>query len=143
MTNYDKEEIAFELLQWIPYCLPAEYDDDLAIVGYYSRTQKQRSDQAIDEWDKQHPYESSDELKAFKELERLGVYSPSDFYSPTKAQNCVYSKQLKDHTATAESSNGTSTARRENNQGREGTRLDAIDAKQGFRSRRPRRRKRS
>tara|TARA_R100000315_G_C5206338_1_gene121976 strand:+ start:642 stop:1073 length:432 start_codon:yes stop_codon:yes gene_type:complete len=142
VTNYDKEEIAFELLQWIPYCLPAEYDDDLAIVGYYSRTQKQRSDQAIDEWDKQHPYESSDELKAFKELERLGVYSPSDFYSPSKAQDCVYSKQLKNHTATAKGSNGVGVARGESNQGREGTRLDAIDEKQGFRFRRPRRRKR-
>ncbi len=142
MTNYDKEEIAFDLLQWIPYCLSAEYDEDLAKVGFYSRTQKQRSDQAIDEWDKQHPYKSSHELKAFKELERLGVYSPSDFYSPSKAQDCVYSKQLKNHTATTKGSDGVGVARGESNQGREGTRLDAIDAKQSFRFRRPRRRKR-
>jgi hypothetical protein len=109
VTNYDDQEAAFELLQWVPYSLPAEYDDQLALVGYYSRTQKERSDRAIDDWEKQHPYESSDELKAFKELERLGVYSQFDLYSPTKAKDGHYTrriKQLRDDTGEPERSSG-------------------------------------
>lgn len=109
MTNYDSEEAAFELLQWIPYALPAEYDETLAEVGYYSRTQKERSDQALDDWDKEHPYKTSDELKAFKELERLGVYSQFDFFSPTKAKDGHYTrriKQLRDNTREPKRSSG-------------------------------------
>ena len=109
MTNYDSEEAAFELLQWIPYALSAEYDETLAEVGYYSRTQKERSDKALDDWDKEHPYETSDELKAFKELERLGVYSQFDFFSPTKAKDGHYTrriKQLRDNTREPERSSG-------------------------------------
>ena len=55
MTNPDAEERAFDLLQWNPYSLPTEYDDDLALVGYYSKTQKERSDRALDVWEKNTP----------------------------------------------------------------------------------------
>ena len=99
MTNPDAEERAFDLLQWNPYSLPTEYDDDLALVGYYSKTQKERSDRALDAWEKEHPFKSSDELTAFRELERLGVYTDADFYSPSKAKNGHYTIRLKEHRA--------------------------------------------
>ena len=73
MTNSDAEERAFDLLQWNPYSLPTEYDDDLALVGYYSKTQAERSNAALDAWEEQHPYKCCDELAAFRELERLEV----------------------------------------------------------------------
>ena len=91
----DSEERAFDLLQWVPYSLKAEYDDDLALVGFYSKTQKERSDRALDAWDKEHPFESSDELAAFRELERLGVYTQQDFFSPHKAKDGHYTKRIK------------------------------------------------
>ena len=95
MTNPDAEERAFDLLQWNPFSLPTEYDDDLALLGYYSRTQAERSNNALDAWDEQHPYKCSDELAAFRELERLGVYTPADFFSPSKAKNGHYTERLK------------------------------------------------
>ena len=95
MINPDIEEQSFDLLQWIPYCLPAEYDDDLALIGYYSKTQKERSDRALDAWDKEHPFKSSDELTAFRELERLGVYTDKDFFSPHKAKDGHYTRRIK------------------------------------------------
>ena len=95
MTNPDAEERAFDLLQWNPFSLPTEYDDDLALLGYYSRTQAERSNSALDAWDEQHPYKCSDELAAFRELERLGVYTPADFFSPSKAKNGHYTERLK------------------------------------------------
>ena len=79
MTNPDAEERAFDLLQWNPYSLPAEYNDEQALLGLYSKLQKERSDRALDAWDEQHPYKCSDELAGFRELERLGVYTPADF----------------------------------------------------------------
>jgi hypothetical protein len=48
VTNSDAEERAFDLLQWNPYSLPTEYDDELALVGYYSKTQAERSNRALD-----------------------------------------------------------------------------------------------
>ncbi len=95
MTNSESEERAFDLLQWVPYSLPAEYDDDLAVLGYYSKTQKERSDLALNAWDKEHPVKSGEELAAFRELERLGVYTNADFYSPSKAKDEHYSRRIK------------------------------------------------
>ena len=95
MTSPDREERSFDLLQWIPYCLPAEYDDDLALSGYYSKTQLERSNRALDAWDKEHPFKSSDELTAFQELERLGVYTNANFYSPSKAKDGHYTNRIK------------------------------------------------
>ena len=89
MTNPDAEERAFDLLQWNPYSLPAEYNDEHALLGLYSKLQKERSDRALDAWDEQHPYKCSDELAAFRELERLGVYTPADFFSPSKRLNAT------------------------------------------------------
>ena len=66
MTNPDAEERAFDLLQWNPYSLPAEYNDEQALLGLYSKLQKERSNRALDAWDEQHPYKCSDELAAFR-----------------------------------------------------------------------------
>ena len=95
MTNPDAEERAFDLLQWNPYSLPAEYNDEQALLGLYSKLQKERSDRELDAWDEQHPYKCSDELAAFRELERLGVYTPADYFSPSKAKNGHYTERLK------------------------------------------------
>lgn len=91
------EEQAFSLLQWVPYSLAAEFDEDLAAQGYYTKLQRQRSDQALKAFDKEHQYECSNELSAFRELERLGVFSQSDFFSPSQAKNGFYTKRLKQH----------------------------------------------
>ena len=95
MTDSDAEERAFDLLQWNPYSLPAEYNDEQALLGLYSKLQKERSDRELDAWDEQHPYKCSDELAAFRELERLGVYTPADYFSPSKAKNGHYTERLK------------------------------------------------
>jgi len=95
VTDSDAEERAFDLLQWNPYSLPAEYNDELALLSYYSKTQAERSNRALDAWDEQHPYKCSDELAAFRELERLGVYTPADYFSPSKAKNGHYTERLK------------------------------------------------
>ena len=101
--------------------------------------QKERSDAALDAWDLKHPYESSEELTAFRELERLGVYTDDDYFSPSLASDAFYRKTLKQHTATTASVNGPSSARGNIDPVRKGTGLDAPNAKQGFRPRRPRR----
>lgn len=98
------EERAYFLLQWVPYSLQAEFDEELAVTEHYSKLQKQRSNQALNAFDKEHQYECSDELTAFRELERLGVFSQSDFFSPSKAKDAFYSKRLKQHHAPVSSS---------------------------------------
>ena len=141
MTDLYQEQRAYDLLQWVPYSLPGFFDDDLAVIGHYTGIQVQKSDAALNAWDKDHPFVSSSELTAFKELERLGVYSDSDFYSPSKAKDGAYSEQLK--TRASRVINSSSPPRRESNPSGEGTGLDASHAKQSFRARRPRRRTRS
>jgi len=141
VTDLSQEQRAYDLLQWVPYSLPGFFDDDLAVVGYYTEIQTQKSDAALKAWDDDHPFVSSSELTAFKELERLGVYSDSDFYSPSKAKDGAYSEQLK--TRAPRIINSSSPPRRESNPSGEGAGLDASHAKQSFRARRPRRRTRS
>lgn len=86
--SLEKEERAYEMLQW-GYPVPlAAYDEIAALNGFYSRVQKQRSDAALNEWEEKHPYETSPELAAFKELESIGVLTQTDFYSPDKAERC-------------------------------------------------------
>lgn len=143
MTDLNAEEQAFDLLQWVPYSLPSEYDEDEAMCGKYSAMQRQRSDAALKAWDQKHPYESSDELTAFRELQRLGVYTDKNYFSPSLAKDAFYRQTLKQHTATTGSIDGPSPPRRKGDSGAKGTGLDALDAKQGFRPRRSRRRTRS
>ena len=49
--DLEKESRAFEMLRWNPYSLPAEFDWELAGLGFYSRMQKERSDKALDALD--------------------------------------------------------------------------------------------
>ena len=95
MPDFDAERRAFQLLQWVPYSLPSDFDEDLAADGYYTATQKRRSDEALSAWDKAHPFEVSDELAAFQELEWLGIYSQADLYSPLKAKDGFYTRRLR------------------------------------------------
>ena len=67
MPDLARERRAWQLLQWVPYSLPTEFDEDLALQSYYTTLQKQRSDLALDEWDKAHEKPISPELSAFKE----------------------------------------------------------------------------
>ena len=97
MLDLDAERRAFALLQWVPYSLPNEFDEELAAEQHYTRLQRQRSNAALDAFDKQHPAERSTELQAFYELERLGVYTQNDFFSPTKAKHGYYATKLRDH----------------------------------------------
>ena len=97
MADLSKERRAYDLLQWVPYSLPASFDENLASTGYYTKLQRERSDLALDAWDEEHPYVSSPELTAFKELERLGIYSQLHFYSPSEAKDGKYTARLKEH----------------------------------------------
>lgn len=85
------EERAYELLKWQALLPVAEFDEAFP----YAQLQKQRSDKALDQWDKEHPYASSPELTAFRELERMGHYTQNDYYSPSKAADGFYTAQLK------------------------------------------------
>ena len=85
----DKEERAYLLLQWASLSPLAPFDEELAEAGFYTSVQKQRSDQALNAWDKENPYEQGAELKAFHELERRGFYTQADFFSADKAGGCV------------------------------------------------------
>jgi len=139
VSDLTTEERAFDLLQWVPYSLPSEYDEEEAMCGKYTAMQQQRSDAALDEWDLKNPYESSEELTSFRELRRLGVYTDDDYFSPSLASDAFYRKTLKQHTATSASVNGPSSARGNIDPVRKGKGLDAPNAKQSFRPRRPRR----
>ena len=77
----DSETRAYEMLRWVPCNLQADFNEELAQQGYYTQLQRQRSDQALDAWDRAHSAESSPELQAFRELEPLGDLTQSDFYS--------------------------------------------------------------
>ena len=81
----DAEERAWELLRWSSPAPLAPFSEELAAEGFYTRVQKERSDKALDEWDKKNPYEPSTELQAFRELESIGVLTQADFFSPDKA----------------------------------------------------------
>lgn len=94
MPDLERENRAWRLLQWVPYSLPTEFDEDLALQGYYTSLQMQRSDRALDEWDKAHETQTSPELKAFLELEARGIYSQSIFFSPSKAKDGHYTTRL-------------------------------------------------
>ena len=89
------DERAYELLQWQALAPLQSFDEEECYP--YAEMQHKRSDAALDAWEKQHPYQTSSELTAFGELERLGVFTQSDYYSPSKASNGDYTKRLREH----------------------------------------------
>ena len=95
MIDYDKEHLAWMLLQWQPWSLPNEFDEDLAAKGCYTDLQRKKSDQALETWDAEHPQQTSPELEAFIELERLSVYGKRTWFSPSKAKDGFYTRRLK------------------------------------------------
>ena len=94
----EKEQRAFNLLQWNPYSLPTDFNWELAALGHYTKLQTERSDKALDEFDSINERQASEELAAFHELERLGVYTQADYFSPTKAKEGFYARRLREHT---------------------------------------------
>ena len=104
MLDLEKERRAYEMLLWAHdhdriISSDAKYDPHLAESGFYTTHQKRRSDAALDAFEKEHPYETSPELSAFKKLEEIKVYTQDDFYSPTKAKEGFYTSELKRRTA--------------------------------------------
>ena len=85
MSNGNLEERAWECLQWSSPAPLAPFDEVLAAQGFYSRIQRERSDKALDAFDKKNPPSQTSELNAFRELEREGQIKQSDFFSPDKA----------------------------------------------------------
>lgn len=80
----ERERRAWSLLRWSTPVEIAEFDEDLAVEGFYTRVQRERSDKALDAFDK-GIFRPLSELDAFRELEKRKVYGESDLYSPDKA----------------------------------------------------------
>ena len=87
------DERAYELLKWQSLAPIGEFDPTFPYFDVW----KAVSDKALDRFDEEHSYESSDELKAFQYLERLGIFNQSDYYSPPKAKDGYYTARLKAH----------------------------------------------
>ena len=81
----ERERRAWSLLRWSTPVEIAEFDEDLAVDGFYTRVQRERSDKALDAFDRGIVRPLS-ELDAFRELEKRKVYGESDLYSPDKAE---------------------------------------------------------
>ena len=92
----EREWRAWKLLQWGSRAEIAPFDEVLAVQGFYTRVQKERSDEALDAFDQEmrKPLGLS-ELDAFRILEARGVFSQDDYYSPSKAANGFYRQRLK------------------------------------------------
>ena len=92
----DREWRAWRLLQWGSPAELAPFDEVLAVQGFYTRVQRERSDKALDAFDQElREPPGLSELDAFRILEARGIFSQNDFYSPQKAANGFYSKLLK------------------------------------------------
>ena len=89
-----REQRAYNLLRFNPYQFPADFDWELAALGTYTKWQTERSDAALDQWDKAHPRIPSHELECFYELRKRGELSQRDFYSPTLSSQGFYRKRL-------------------------------------------------
>ena len=82
LVSVEKERQAYKMLQSVPYSLPpAEFNWELAARGFYSKMQKERSDKALDEFEKELQPKISSEMKAFLELEQLGIYNEKDQFN--------------------------------------------------------------
>ena len=142
------DERAYELLRWQSLAPIGEFDPTFPYFDVW----KKASDKALDEFERDSYYETSDQMKAFQYLERLGVYTKSDYYSPSKAKDDDhhYIAELREHqqqvrdkaAATARGTDQAGVARRTPDPERTGEGLAITDAEQGFRIRNTRGRKR-
>lgn len=85
MDNGNLEERSWNLLQWGFPAPLAPLTEELEADGFYSQIQRQRSDKALEAFDKENPPSRTSELNAFRELEKEGQIKPSVFFSPDKA----------------------------------------------------------
>ena len=84
---------AWEMLRFASLLPPASFDEELASQGWYSKAYREHSDRGLAEIEaKEKP--PSAELAAFKQLEQMGVYDQTVFYSPAKAQQSHYTNEL-------------------------------------------------
>ena len=93
--NDDRERLAYEMLRWVPYSLPTDFDPALAIAGYYTQLQDHRSNKALDEFERNLPDDASPELHAYQILQAIGHLKEHDYYSPSRAKRGEYSATLK------------------------------------------------
>ena len=94
--DFDVEKDCYRRLKSVPYSLPpAEFNWELAAFGYYSKLQKERSDKALDEFEKELQPSNYSQTAAFEELKKLGVYTEKTKYNLEQAENGFYTKRLK------------------------------------------------
>ena len=96
VPDFDVEKDCYRRLKSVPYSLPpAEFNWELAAFGYYSKLQKERSDKALDEFEKELQPSNYSQTAAFEELKKLGVYTEKTKYNLEQAENGFYTKRLK------------------------------------------------
>ena len=94
--DFDVEQDCYRRLKSVPYSLPpAEFNWELAAFGYYSKLQKERSDKALAEFEKELQPSNYSQTAAFEELKKLGVYTEKTKYNLEQAENGFYTKRLK------------------------------------------------
>ena len=109
IPDFDVEKDCYRRLQSVRYSLPpAEFNWELAAFGYYSKLQKERSDKALDEFEKEIQPSNYSQTAAFEELKKLGVYTEKTKYNLEQAENGFYTKRLQ----TVKRSRGINTTRR-------------------------------
>ena len=96
VPDFDVEKDCYRRLKSVPYSLPpAEFNWELAAFGYYSKLQKERSDKALAEFEKELQPSNYSQTAAFEELKKLGVYTEKTKYNLEQAENGFYTKRLK------------------------------------------------
>ena len=96
VPDFDVEKDCYRRLKSVPYSLPpAEFNWELAAFGYYSKLQKERSDKALAEFEKELQPSNHSQTAAFEELKKLGVYTEKTKYNLEQAENGFYTKRLK------------------------------------------------
>ena len=94
--DFDVEKDCYRRLKSVPYSLPpAEFNWELAAFGYYSKLQKERSDKALAEFEKELQPSNYSQTAAFEELRSLGIYTEKTKYNLEQAENGFYTKRLK------------------------------------------------
>ena len=89
----EAEWSAWSMLAWASPAGIAPFDEELASQGFYSKVFREHSDRGLAEIEaKEKP--PSAELAAFKQLEQMGVYDHTVFYSPAKATQSDYTNEL-------------------------------------------------